>query len=79
MLINQQLKPHEVENSGIELRMMSVALDNGALVAVDEKGDIWTAARGQRLQRNGESTTLVQGVMASPPCLPLLPHERSAR
>ena len=44
---------------------MSVALDNGALVAVDEKGDIWTAARGQRLQRNGESTTLVQGVMAS--------------
>ena len=75
-VINQQLKPHEVESSGIELRMMSVALDNGALVAVDEKGDIWTAARGQRLQRNGESTTLVQGVMASSAMPAMLPHEK---
>jgi hypothetical protein len=75
-VINQQLKPHEVESSGIELRMMSVALDNGALVAVDEKGDIWTAARGQRLQRNGASTTLVQGVMASSAMPAMLPHEK---
>ena len=71
-----QVMPNQVATSGIELRMMAVALDDGALVAVDEKGKVWKAARGQRLQKNGESATLVEGAMASSAMPSLIPHEK---
>lgn len=64
-LMQAQIKVPEVASSGIELRMVAIALDDSSIVAVDQVGNVWAGLRGRRLERTGSKETLIQGALAS--------------
>jgi NTE family protein len=65
-----------VANSGIELRLVSVALDNSRVVAVDEQQRIWmqTGSR-RRLELTADTAPLADGVMASASMPSIFEHQ----
>ena len=78
-LMIPMLNATEVATSGIELRMIAIALDDSSVVAVDQKGSVWSSLRGRPLVRNAQTETLVQGALAPQRCRPCSRRRRFAR